>query len=191
MQPPSLGNLRCQFLLWQLQRVDLGEPRMPERRGRREALLRVAREEAAQDLESFLGQLRLREELAQVVVPMHVQLRHPHRGERRGREPWPRGAVVRHAEHVEDGAELPVVVEPLEQRPPAVADPRFVFWGGSSLFFFLQPPFLLPPSFLSSSSPSFLPLFSMVFWGVGGLEPPQPPCRSAPACYVPRLKCGR
>ena len=51
--------------------------------------------------------------------------------------------------------------------------------GGSSPFFFLQPPFLLPPSFLSSSSPSFLPLFSMVFWGVGGLEPPQPPCASA------------
>ena len=104
MNPPSLGNLRCQFLLGQLHRAGLGEPRMLERRGCREPLLRVAREEAAEDLEPFLGQLRLREDLAQVVVPVHVQLRQPHGGERRGREPWPR-AVVRHAEHVEDGAE--------------------------------------------------------------------------------------
>ena len=37
------------------------------------------------------------------------------------------------------------------------------------------PPFLLPPSFLSSSSPSFLPLFSMVFWGVGGAGAPSAP----------------
>ena len=49
---------------------------------------------------------------------MHVQLRQQVSGERRGGEPRT-CLVVRHAEHVEDGAELPVLVAALEQRLPA------------------------------------------------------------------------
>ena len=56
----------------------------------------------------------------------------------------------------------------------SVADPGFALWGGSSPFFFLQPPFLLLSSFLSPSSPSFLPILSLEFLRVGGLEPPAP-----------------
>jgi hypothetical protein len=118
MYPPSLGQRRQRLhFVWQIQRVDLGEPGVLQRGSCREPLVGVAREEAAEDLEPFLRQLRLGEQLAQVVLPLHVgQLRRHHHG---GREPRP-CAVVGRAEQLEDRVELPLVVGTLEERSPAV-----------------------------------------------------------------------
>ena len=57
--------------------------------------------------------------------------------------------------------------------PIAVADPEMVKGGAD--FFFLSLPFFFPSFFLILSSQKFeggLKGGSMVFWGLGGLEPP-------------------
>ena len=60
MYPPSFGRRRQHLhFVWQLQRINLGEPGLLESGSCHEHLVGVAREEAAEDLESFLGQLRL------------------------------------------------------------------------------------------------------------------------------------
>lgn len=79
----------------------------------------IASEQATEQLESFRGQLHLGEQITKEVVPLRVQLRHHLGGEWCQREARPH-AVVRDAEHIEDGAKMSIVMGSLEQRPAIV-----------------------------------------------------------------------